>query len=131
MPWDIRRGTPAGPDGARLRYPCAGRACGHCGCPSGISDSRDARVDRKTKTTTRNAFRPLARPESKRDDRPGSALDRLLVAPLDLVPVDHVVERGDVVGAAVLVLEVIGVFPDVEAEDRRVAGTHALHQRIV
>src|SRR5690606_37778371 len=39
-----------------------------------------------------------------------SALHRLLVAALDLVPVDHVVERGDVVGTAVLVLQVVGVL---------------------
>jgi len=34
-----------------------------------------------------------------------------------LVPVDHIPPRLEVVGALVLVLEVVGVFPDVAAED--------------
>src|SRR5690606_10296641 len=51
----------------------------------------------------------------------GSALDRFLVATLDLVPVDDVVERADVVRAAVLVLQVVGVLPHVQAQDRGVA----------
>src|SRR5262245_17089221 len=34
-----------------------------------------------------------------------------------LVPVDGVPPGGDVVGAAVLIVEVVGVLPDVEAED--------------
>ena len=38
----------------------------------------------------------------------------------DLVPVDDVPPRGEVVGAAVLVLEVVGVLPDVDAEERHV-----------
>ena len=47
-------------------------------------------------------------------------LDRLAggsvgVVLADLVPVDDVVEGGDVLGAAVLVLEVVGVLPDVDA----------------
>src|SRR5690606_4630971 len=37
------------------------------------------------------------------------------------VPVDDVPPRLDVVGPPVLVLQVVGVLPDVEAEDRRVA----------
>src|SRR6187200_3789675 len=43
------------------------------------------------------------------------------------VPVDHVPPRGDVVGALVLVLQVVGVLPDVEAEQRCLA----FHQRAV
>src|SRR3546814_2787056 len=63
--------------------------------------------------------------------QPGSTLDRLLVPTLDLVPVDHVVERADVVRTTVLVLQVVGVFPHVQAEDRGVARADALHERVV
>src|SRR3972149_4270567 len=38
-----------------------------------------------------------------------------------LGPVDDVPPGGDVVGPAVLVVEVVGVLPDVDAEDRRLA----------
>src|SRR2546423_1936689 len=48
---------------------------------------------------------------------------RLLVALGDGLPVDGVEPGGDVVRALVLVLEVVGVLPDVHAEDRG----HALH----
>ena len=34
-----------------------------------------------------------------------------------LVPVDNTPPVGDVLGAAVLVFEVVGVLPDVDAED--------------
>ena len=43
---------------------------------------------------------------------------RLVEAPGDLVPVDDVPPRGEVVRAAVLVVEVVGVLPDVDAEER-------------
>ena len=49
-------------------------------------------------------------------DRPGALL-RGGEAFVDFGPVDDVPEGLDVVGAAVLVVEVVGVFPDVEAED--------------
>lgn len=39
----------------------------------------------------------------------------------DVIPVHDLEERLDVIGAAVLVLEVIGVFPDVNSEDGLVA----------
>src|SRR5207245_6450492 len=45
----------------------------------------------------------------------------------DRVPVDRVPPGGDVIGALVLVLEVVGVLPDVHAQDGRVA----VHQRAV
>src|SRR4029077_6691526 len=48
-------------------------------------------------------------------------LEGLFVAAVDLVPVDDVPEGLDVFGPAVLVLQVVGVLPDVEAEDRGVA----------
>src|SRR5690606_24619716 len=60
-----------------------------------------------------------------------STLDRFLVPALDLVPVDHVVERADVVRATVLVFQVVGVLPHVQAEDRGVARADALHERAV
>src|SRR4051812_8501459 len=40
-----------------------------------------------------------------------------VVAGGDFVPVDDVEEGGDVFGAAVLVFQVVGVFPNVEAEN--------------
>src|SRR5205807_9032280 len=46
---------------------------------------------------------------------------------LDLVPVDRVPPRVDVIRAAVLVLEIVGVLPHVEADDRELA----FHQRAV
>ena len=45
-----------------------------------------------------------------------------------LGPVHHVPPRGEVVGATVLILQVVGVLPDVGAEDRRGL---AVHQRVV
>ena len=56
--------------------------------------------------------------------RPSSFLSQ---APIDLVPVDDVPPRGEIVGAAILVVQVVGVFPDVDAED----GLLALHHRVV
>jgi hypothetical protein len=45
-----------------------------------------------------------------------SHLDDPGVKLADLRPVDHVPPRVDVVGTAVLVLDVVGVLPDVYAE---------------
>ena len=64
--------------------------------------------------------------------REGAVRHRALIS-VDLearvhgVPVDHVPPRGDVVGAAVLVLQVVGVLPHVDAEH----GVLALHDRRV
>ena len=49
------------------------------------------------------------------------------VAAVGLGPVDHVPPSRDVVGAAVLVVQVVGVLPHVDAEDR----VEALHRRAV
>ena len=50
----------------------------------------------------------------------------------DFVPVHNVPPCGNVVGATVLVVEVIGVFPDVNAQDRRAFTIHqTAHQWIV
>src|SRR5690554_1285811 len=54
-----------------------------------------------------------------------------LAAALDLGPVDDLEERGDVVRAAVLVLQVVGVLPHVQAQDGGVARADVLHQRVV
>src|SRR5271155_3576216 len=51
----------------------------------------------------------------------------LFEAGVDFVPVDGVPPGGEVVGPAVLILQVIGVLPHVVAEDR----VFALHQRAV
>src|SRR5215813_1934868 len=48
-------------------------------------------------------------------------------APVDLFPIDDVPPRVDVVRAAVLVLQIVRMLPDVEAEDRLLA----VHHRIV
>jgi hypothetical protein len=43
------------------------------------------------------------------------------------IPVDHIIKSGDVIGAAVLVVEVIGMFPHVDAED----GSETIRERRV
>ena len=48
-------------------------------------------------------------------------LPELLVVLVDVVPVYDAEELVDVVGAAVLVLEIVGVLPHVEAEDGHAA----------
>src|SRR5438094_8258296 len=53
-----------------------------------------------------------------RTPKPESRIPRLLPCGkplLHFVPIDHVPPRADVVGAAVLVLQVVGFHPDVEA----------------
>src|SRR6478736_1072352 len=50
------------------------------------------------------------------------------VLPGDRVPVDDVPDRLEVRRALVLVLQVVGVFPDIDAENRRTA---AVHERAV
>src|SRR5260221_14447589 len=52
---------------------------------------------------------------------------RVAVAGGHGIPVDHLPPRVDVVGPLILVTQVIGVFPDVDAEERRLAS----HQRTV
>src|SRR5271165_2335423 len=55
----------------------------------------------------------------------GATLGELLgcfgEALVDFIPVDDVPPRGEVFGAAVVVLEIVGVLPDIVAEDRVVA----------
>ena len=48
-----------------------------------------------------------------------SPISARLVSLLYRLPVDDVPERGDVVRAPVLILQVVGVFPHVQAQDRR------------
>ena len=52
---------------------------------------------------------------------------------VDLVPVNNVPPSVDVLGTPVLVLEVVCVLPDVQAENRvhYASLEHALHERIV
>ena len=66
------------------------------------------------------------------DGNSGVVVNNVLAVLTDLVPVDHVPPVADVLGPAVLVLEVVGMLPNVKAED----GEHdlikdALHERIV
>src|SRR6266478_508898 len=51
----------------------------------------------------------------------------VLVVLGDCVPVHHVPPSFDVVGPAVLVIEIISVFPNIHSEDRRVS----VHERAV
>ena len=65
----------------------------------------------------------------------GSEEENLLlgggVARRDLGPVDDVKEGRNVVGATVLVLQVVGVLPYVEAEDGGSGAAHAWHDGVV
>src|SRR5690606_4836790 len=61
-----------------------------------------------------------------RRERRASALGGLVTA-RHFVPVDHVEERADVFRTAILVLQVVRVFPHIQAQHRRVA----VHQRAV
>ncbi len=76
---------------------------------------------------TRTLFRPpvMPPPSLVKEAAPRrdalSALGSAVEALRDLVPVDDVPERVEVVGALVLVLQVVGVLPDVDAEERRLA----------
>src|SRR4051794_21054526 len=45
----------------------------------------------------------------------------------DFVPIDHVPPRLDVIGPPVLVIEIVGMLPDIDSEKRGVA----FHQRAV
>ena len=65
----------------------------------------------------------------------GSEEENLLlgggVARRDLGPVDDVKEGRNVVWATVLVLQVVGVLPYVEAEDGGSGAAHAWHEGVV
>src|SRR5437879_4093467 len=50
-----------------------------------------------------------------------SALSRTLIQISNLSPIDHVPPGLEVVGSAVLVFQIIGMFPHVRPEDRFVA----------
>ena len=56
---------------------------------------------------------------------PAGLFDGLFIELSDGVPIDHVEERRDVIGTAVLVVQVVGVLPDVDAQDRRAASPSA------
>jgi hypothetical protein len=46
---------------------------------------------------------------------------------IDFIPIDYVEKCIDVFGSAILVFQIIGMFPDIDSEDRR----FALADRIV
>src|SRR4051794_30893631 len=71
---------------------------------------------------------PISRfPDRRLPDYPITRLPDLLEPLVHRVPVDDVPPCGQVVGAAVLVLQVVRVLPHVDAEDRLLA----FHQRAV
>src|SRR5690606_38172127 len=85
---------------------------------------------RKYGSETRKAgLGPAFRTQRQRAAR--SAAARSLVAALHLGPVDHLEECRDVVRASVLVLQVVGALPHVQAQDRGIARADVLHQRVV
>ena len=45
----------------------------------------------------------------------------------NFVPVDDIPERTDVVGASILVIQVIGMFPDIETKN----GRQSLRERVI
>src|SRR4051794_7372258 len=51
----------------------------------------------------------------------------------DFGPINHIPESRDVIGAAVLVIQIVGVFPDVETQNWRAAdaGRGLAHERAV
>src|ERR1700744_3781459 len=48
-----------------------------------------------------------------------------------LVPVDHFPEGSEVVGALVLIFEIISMFPYVHAEERRAFHFGHIHERVI
>src|SRR3954462_13019839 len=72
------------------------------------------------------------RPTAVSRDRKPAAIGRAERKPSaeprrDLAPVDHIPPGPDVIRPAVLILEVVGVLPDVESQDRLLA----FHERVV
>jgi len=53
-------------------------------------------------------------------------LDGIIISLGDILPIDNVEDRFQVIWAHVLVLQVISVFPHVETEQRHVAGQRVL-----
>src|SRR6185436_1607052 len=76
-------------------------------------------ASRETKTSVKAM--PIAKCARKRNRT------SLLQPLVDLRPVDDIPPRVDVVGPAILILEVVRVLPDVDAED----GLLAVHHRVV
>ena len=58
-------------------------------------------------------------------------LQRREVAFFDFAPIDDVVESLDIIRTAVLVVEVVCVFPYIEAEDGRTFLFSDIHERII
>src|SRR6185312_1137980 len=49
----------------------------------------------------------------------------------NLFPVDHLPERRQVITAFVLVFQIVGMFPDIDAEDRSAFHFGYIHQRVI
>jgi hypothetical protein len=75
-------------------------------------------------------FRPKKQTEAALAPPPPIPYEPLLLrvkARFGSGPVDHVPPRADVIGTAVLILQVVGVLPNVETDD----GVLAFHDRVV
>ena len=68
----------------------------------------------------------VAAPKRTATNKNGSRARKEILATLcsvifgDLVPVHNVPPCFDVVGATILIVQIIGVFPNIDAEDRRI-----------
>src|SRR5688572_10287814 len=96
--------------------------------PACSSSIRTARSAIRSSETIRRSFRRRQRSSLRRTPpAPECSLALLRESLADRVPVDDVPPRREVVGTAVLVLQVVGVLPHVDAEDRLLP----FHHRIV
>src|SRR5204862_928096 len=77
-------------------------------------------------TAAKTVAAPRAITANKNDSRAESGRLRSVTF-RNRVPVNHVPPGFDIIGPAVLVIEIVSVFPNVAAEDRRVP----IHQRAV
>src|SRR5687768_10777599 len=88
----------------------------------GPGDCAAARVAAKRTSRTDVANGDLGFSSARLGARPYT-----LQQTIHLGPIDHVPPGGEVVGSAILILEIVGVLPDIHAED----GLLAVHQRVV
>src|SRR5471030_650084 len=63
--------------------------------------------------------------------RPLHSGTRGSVTARDLWPVDHVIERSDVLRPAILILQIVRMFPNIQPENGLVARHQSRHQRTV
>src|SRR5436853_388675 len=99
------------------------RSSSSCGAVemSSSPDSATCTAPSRRSIVTPNGLLFTARKIPAPAPRPLRSAAGLVEAPRHLVPVDHVPPRLEVVRTLVLVLEVVGVLPDVDADQRRLA----------